>query len=68
MEIAHKSIEAVSEFLFDTLGLKRNFNEIGIDDKKFFIMAEKSCGGDVLPGFKPLRQDDIEKIFRMCIE
>lgn len=68
MVIARKSIEALSNFLFNILGLKRSFKEIGIDDKNFSIMAKKSCGGDVLPGFKPLKQKDIEEIFKMCLE
>lgn len=68
MEIARQSIKALSGFLFDTLELKHSFTEIGIDDKNFSIMARKSCGGNVLPGFKPLKQNDIEKIFRMCLK
>lgn len=30
-------------------------------------MARKACGGDVLRGFKPLNQQDIERIFEMCM-
>lgn len=67
MEIARKSIEAVSGFLFDTLGLKRTFTEIGIDRTNFSVMAKKACGNGVLPGFKPLAQEDMEKIFEMCL-
>ena len=68
MEIARQSIKALSGFLFDTLELKDSFTEIGIDDKNFSVMAKKACGGNVLPGFKPLKQNDIEEIFRMCLE
>jgi len=67
MEIARKSIDHLSAFLFDTLGLQRTFTEIGIDAQKFSVMAKKACGGGVLPGFKPLEQTDIEKIFDMCL-
>jgi hypothetical protein len=35
MDVAKKSIELVSEFLFKTLGLKSTFTEIGIDDTNF---------------------------------
>lgn len=67
MEAAKKSIELLSDFFFQTLELKSSFHEIGIDDKNFGIMAEKACGSGTLPGFKPLNQQDIERIFRMCL-
>lgn len=67
MTVAKKSIEMLSEFLFDTLGLKRTFTEIGIKKEDFPIMAKKACNDGVLKGFKPLTQKDIEKIFEMCL-
>lgn len=67
MTIARQSIEALSNFLFHTLGLKSTFTEIGITPKDFPVMARKACGGSVLQGFKPLSQSDIEKIFNMCL-
>jgi len=67
MEVAKKSIELVKEFLFNTLDLKSTFTEIGIDESNFAVMAKKACMGGVLPAFKPLNQQDIENIFRMCL-
>lgn len=67
MEIAREAIRRLSDFLFGTLGLKSTFAEVGIRREDFPVMARKACGGDVLPGFKPLRQADIEKIFEMCL-
>lgn len=67
MEIAKKSIELLSDFLFQTLELDDTFTKAGIEEKNFPIMAKKACGGDVLQGFQPLRQEDIEKIFTMCL-
>lgn len=67
MTVAKKSIEMLSDFFFKTLGLKGTLSEIGIDDSKFSIMAQKACYGDVLPGFKHLNQQDIENIYRMCL-
>jgi len=67
MDVAKKSIEMLSDFFYSTLGLKGSFSELGIDDSNFTVMAKKACGGGVLPGFKPLKQQDIEKIFRMCL-
>ena len=67
MAIAKQSIEKLSEFLFDELGLKRTFTEVGIRAEDFPVMARKACGGGVLQGFKPLAQSDIEEIFKMCL-
>lgn len=67
MVIAKQSIERLSEFLFKTLGLKRTFTEAGIRAEDFPVMAKKACGDGVLPGFKPLAQQDIETIFEMCV-
>ena len=67
MEVAKKSIELFRDFLFKTLGLKSSLAEIGIDDTNFAVMAKKACGGGILPAFKPLKQQDIENIYRMCL-
>ena len=67
MVVAKKSIELLSDFFFKTIGLKSTLTEIGIDDSKFSIMAKKSCGGDILHGFKELNQQDIESIYKMCL-
>ncbi|WP_238902472.1 iron-containing alcohol dehydrogenase [Clostridium sp. YIM B02506] len=67
MTIANKAIEKLSDFLFNTLQLDDTFTKVGIEVKDFPIMAKKSCGNSVLPGFKPLTQADIEKIFEMCV-
>lgn len=37
------------------------------DEKDFPVMAKKACRDGVLPGFKPLAQKDIERIFAMCL-
>lgn len=67
MAIARQSIERLSAFLFDTLGLKRTFTEVGIRVEDFPVMARKACADGVLPGFRPLGQRDIETIFEMCL-
>ncbi len=68
MEVARKSIGMLSDFFFNTLGLKSTFTEVGIEEKNFPVMARKACGGGTLPGFKHLNQDNIEKIFAMCLK
>jgi alcohol dehydrogenase YqhD (iron-dependent ADH family) len=67
MDVAKWSISLLSDFFFKTLGLKSSFQKIGIDDKDFAVMAKKACGGGTLPAFKPLNQQDIENIFKMCL-
>lgn len=67
MVAAKKGIEMLADFLFNTLGLQSSFSELGIDDTHFQAMAEKACKGDVINGFKPLNQQDVESIYRMCL-
>lgn len=67
MEVAKESIKLLSDFLFNTLGLSSTLSEIGIDDSKFDIMAQKACINSILPGFKHLNQQDIENIYKMCL-
>lgn len=67
MAVAKKSIEMLSDFYFKTLGLKSTLTEIGIDDSNFEIMAKKACKGNVVKGFKPLNQQDIVNIYKMCL-
>jgi hypothetical protein len=67
MEVAKKSIELLSKFFFQTLGLKSKLSEIGIDDSKFEIMSKKACKGGIIHGFKDLNQQDIHNIYKMCL-
>lgn len=67
MEIANKSIGALSDFLFNTLGLDDTFTKVGIKKEDFEVMARKACGNGVISGFKPLAQKDIEAIYEMCL-
>ena len=68
MDIAHQAIAKLSDFLYNTLQLKRTFPEVGIDRTHFAVMAKKAGNGGTLPGFKSLQQADVEKIFEMCME
>jgi butanol dehydrogenase len=67
MEVAKKSIEMLSDFFYSTLGLKKSFTELGIDDSNFAVMAKKANMGGTQHAFKPLKEEDIEKIFRACL-
>ena len=68
MDIAHKAIDMLSDFFFNTLQLKRTFPEVGIDRNHFSQMAGKAVNGGTLPGFKPLNQEDVERIYEMCMK
>ena len=67
MEVAKQAIAATERFFYETLGLASTLSAIGIDDKHFALMAKRACSGDVLPGFRPLQQADIEAILRMSL-
>jgi len=68
MDVAKKSIEMISDFFFNTLGLKSTLSALDIDDSKFDIMAEKSVkNGATTYAFKPLEAEDIKKIYTMCL-
>ena len=67
MDGAKKAIHRLSDFLFGELGLQSRLSDIGIDDGKFAVMAEKACAGGLLNGYKTLAPKDVEEIFRMCL-
>jgi alcohol dehydrogenase YqhD (iron-dependent ADH family) len=67
MDIAHTAIERLSYCLFNTLQLKRTFPEVGIDETHCATRSKKAVGGGTLPGFKPLQEQDVERIFQMCM-
>lgn len=68
MEVAKKSIEMVKEFLYHTLELQSSLTELGIDDSNFKIMAHKAVnGGGLAYAFKPLNEEDVFNIFKMCL-
>ncbi len=67
MTAAKTGIRLLSDFLFNTCGLESSFSALGIDDTNFAVMAKKACRGGTLPGYKPLKQVDIEHIFKMCL-
>ncbi len=66
-EGAKKAIEAVSNFAFNTLGLKSTLTELGIDDEHFEAMAFSAChGGKAIVGLRTLTPADVVEIYKMC--
>lgn len=64
---ANAAIEKFKEFLFVTLGLQDKLSALGVDDKNFKIMAEKSCPNGELKGFIILTPKDVEEIFKASL-
>lgn len=68
MEVARKTIEKVSEFFFEKLGLDNNLNALGIDEENFDAMSKKACGKNgVIKGFIDLNPEDVRKIYEMSL-
>jgi alcohol dehydrogenase YqhD (iron-dependent ADH family) len=67
MEIARQSISSLSDFFFNTLGLKSTFTEVGIKREDFASMARKACRYGDIKGFKTLTPEDVERIYEMCL-
>ncbi len=69
MEGAKAAIAALEQFYFGTLGLQSRLSDLGIDDGKFAVMAEKACSftGGKLDSFTVIRPKDVEAIYRMCL-
>ena len=66
-ELAEQSVAQLEAFCVETLGLSRRLKDLGVQESDIPVMAEKACRGGVINGFVPLRQPDIETIFRMCL-
>lgn len=68
MEVAEKSIDMLSDFLYKDLGLNSTLSSLGIDETNFEVMAEKSVkNGGLRYAFKPLDKNDVLNIFKMCL-
>lgn len=67
MDAAIEGIKRTEKFLFETLGLDDTFTKVGIGEENLALMANKACGGGVLPAFVLLSAQDIESIFRACL-
>lgn len=57
-----------TEVFFESLGLSKTLDEVGIGDEKFQEMAEEAVrtSGVSMRAYYPLQQEDIVKIFEMC--
>lgn len=57
-----------TEVFFESLGLPKTLDEVGIGNEKFQKMAEEAVrtSGVSTRAYYPLQQEDIVKIFEMC--
>ena len=67
MNGAEKSIAALSDFCFNTLGLSSTLTDLNIDETHFKAMAEHACAGGSITGLRELLPSDIEEIYKMCL-
>lgn len=67
LEGAKQTIDAVSHFCFNTLGLKSSLTELQIDDAHFNDMAEHACMDGAITGPMELYPEDVRNIYEMCL-
>lgn len=67
MDIAHLAIQKLSDFFFKTCKLDSTLSAIKIDETHFKVMATKACDNTEIPGFKTLKPEDVEAIFKLCL-
>lgn len=67
MAMAHKSIDALKNYLYNDLELNSSFSACGIDDTYFVKMANDACKGKTIDGFVPLTVDDVVEIYKLCL-
>lgn len=67
MEIAKKSIEMLSDFLFRQMSLADSFTAIGVPEEGIHKMAQEVCAYGPIYAFTTLNVEDVEAIYRMCL-
>lgn len=69
-ETAKAGIEALRSFLI-SIGMPKNFAELGAKEEDIEKMAHSACygngGSGVIGGFAPLEQKDVENIYRLMV-
>jgi len=64
---ANMAIDATENF-FKACGIPMTLGEVGIDDSKFTVMAEKAVRlGGLQDAYVPLNEKDVETILRACL-
>ncbi len=66
-EGAKKAIAALEKFCFETLGLEKSLQKLGIGKEHFKAMAAHACRYGEISGLHPLNAADVEKIYEACL-
>ena len=67
------ALEGIARFrsFLTSIGMPKNFEELGAREEDIAILADVACNGDGRPGylegFTKLSQKDIEEIYRLCL-
>lgn len=65
-EIATKAIEAMEKF-FTSLNVPMRLKDVGIDEEKFELMAEKAVKfGSLKHAYVPMTKEDVIQIYQLC--
>lgn len=68
MEGTQKTIDALSDWLYNRLGLESHLAAMGVDEAMLPEMAKKAVRGmPVVRSLTDLNVQDVENIFRMCM-
>lgn len=67
MVAAKEGIRMLSDFFFQTLELESTLTSLGIGEENLTLMAKKVTGGGIYASLKPLNQQDVENIYKMCL-
>ncbi|AVP54938.1 NADH-dependent alcohol dehydrogenase [Clostridium tetani] len=63
--IANKSIEKTREY-FTSLGIPSTLKEVGIEEEKLAEMAKAATRRGDVGGFRPLKEEDVLKIYKLA--
>ena len=64
-EIANKAIDATAEY-FKRMNLPTTLREVGIDDSKFDVMAERA-GKGIQKAFIAMNEKDVKEIYQQSL-
>ena len=68
MKGAQATIDAVSDWLYNKLGLESHLAKFGVEESKIHDMAVKALRGkEIVHGLTDLNLEDVENIFKMCM-
>lgn len=67
MADANAAVELLEKYLYDDLGLQRNLREFGVKEEDLKNIAAKTLNGSCIDSIKPLKENDIYNILKLCL-